>query len=102
MDTVYYTKGVCSREMDIKLKDGVIEDVRIIGGCDGNLQGIMRLVKGKRAEEVIPILKGIRCGKKNTSCPDQLSKALVKAMEAEKREKEGIERGIAVRKPISF
>ena len=87
MNMVFYTKGVCSREMDIEITDGVIENVEIIGGCSGNLQGISKLVKGKRAEDVIPLLKGIKCGAKDTSCPDQLSKALVKALAAEKKAK---------------
>ena len=84
MVTRYFTKGVCSREMNIELKDGVIEDVEIIGGCNGNLQGICALVKGRKAEEVIASLEGIKCGFKQTSCPDQLSKALRKALSEEK------------------
>jgi len=83
MVTRYFTKGVCSREMNIELKDGVIEDVEIIGGCNGNLQGICALVKGRKAEEVIASLEGIKCGFKQTSCPDQLCIALDKARNGE-------------------
>ena len=62
--------------IDIELKDGVIDSVRFTGGCNGNLQGISALVKGMTAEEAISRLKGIRCGFKSTSCPDQLARAL--------------------------
>jgi uncharacterized protein (TIGR03905 family) len=57
-------------------EDGVIGDIRIEGGCDGNLQGIARLLRGRRADEVIGLLEGIRCENNPTSCPDQLAKAL--------------------------
>lgn len=76
MTKTYYPKGVCSRRMDIEIEDGIIKSVAITGGCNGNLQGISALVKGRPAEEVIDILKGIRCGARSTSCPDQLAKAL--------------------------
>ena len=79
MQICYKTKGVCSKEMKIDLQDGVIEDISIAGGCDGNLNGICQLVKGRRAEEVISLLRGIRCGSKGTSCPDQLAVALEQA-----------------------
>lgn len=72
----YQTKGTCSTAIDIEIKDGRIESVAFIGGCNGNLQGISALVKGMMVEEAISRLKGIRCGFKNTSCPDQLAKAL--------------------------
>ncbi|MBE5866838.1 MAG: TIGR03905 family TSCPD domain-containing protein [Lachnospiraceae bacterium] len=72
----YQTKGTCSSAIDIEIVDGVIESVKFTGGCNGNLQGISALVKGKTPEEVIKSLKGIRCGMKNTSCPDQLAQAL--------------------------
>ena len=72
----YQTKGTCSTAIDIEVKDGRIESVTFIGGCNGNLQGISALVKGMMVEEAISRLKGIRCGFKNTSCPDQLAKAL--------------------------
>lgn len=72
----YQTKGTCSTAIDIEVKDGRIESVAFTGGCNGNLQGISALVKGMMVEEAISRLKGIRCGFKSTSCPDQLAKAL--------------------------
>lgn len=72
----YKTKGVCSRFINIEVEDGKIQDIEFIGGCDGNLQGICALVKGKKTQDVIDTLEGIRCGSKSTSCPDQLAKAL--------------------------
>ncbi len=73
MNTLKYkTKGTCSQQIDIELKDGVIDSVKFTGGCNGNLQGVSALVKGMKPEE----LKGIRCGMKPTSCPDQLALAL--------------------------
>ena len=72
----YKTQGTCSQEINIELKDGVIDSVSFVGGCNGNLQGICALVKGMTAEEAISKLKGIRCGFKPTSCPDQLARAL--------------------------
>ena len=73
---IYKTKGTCSTSIDIELKDGVIDSVKFTGGCNGNLQGIGALVKGMKPEEAISRLKGIRCGFKPTSCPDQLALAL--------------------------
>ena len=73
---IYKTKGTCSTMIDVELKDGVIDSVKFTGGCNGNLQGISALVKGMKPEEAINRLKGIRCGFKPTSCPDQLSHAL--------------------------
>ena len=72
----YKTKGVCSSMIDIELKDGVIDSVAFTGGCNGNLQGISALVMGMTPQEAIGRLKGIRCGFKSTSCPDQLACAL--------------------------
>lgn len=72
----YKTQGTCSQEIDIELKDGVIDSVSFLGGCNGNLQGISALVKGLTPEDAISRLKGIRCGMKSTSCPDQLARAL--------------------------
>lgn len=73
---IYKTKGTCSTMIDVELKDGVIDSVKFTGGCNGNLQGISALVKGMKPEEAINRLKGIRCGFKPTSCPDQLAHAL--------------------------
>ena len=74
----YNTSGTCSRLIDIEInpESGVIEDVRFTGGCHGNLQGIGALVKGLKPEQGIERLKGIKCGNKATSCPDQLACAL--------------------------
>ncbi len=72
----YIPNGVCSKEIDIELKDGVIDSVQFAGGCNGNLKGISALVKGMNHEDAITRLKGIKCGFKQTSCPDQLAHAL--------------------------
>ena len=70
-------RGVCSRKMCVELDEqGVITSLQVEGGCSGNLQGISALVKGMRAEEAAERMKGIRCGFKNTSCPDQLAQGL--------------------------
>ena len=68
--------GVCSRKMLIEVEDGIVRDLKVVGGCSGNLQGISSLVKGMKIEDVIKRLDGIRCGMKSTSCPDQLAQAL--------------------------
>ncbi len=72
----YKTTGTCASMIDVEVKDGRIESVKFTGGCNGNLQGISALVQGMMVEEAISRLKGIRCGFKNTSCPDQLARAL--------------------------
>ena len=78
----YSTSGTCSKKIILELsEDNVIESVKFIGGCHGNLQGISSLVKGMKADEVVARLEGIKCGFKSTSCPDQLSKAVKQAME---------------------
>ena len=78
----YNNKGVCSKKTILEISDdNVIQSVEIIGGCDGNRQGIMALLKGQRAEDAIKRLEGIKCGFKNTSCPDQVAQALRAAME---------------------
>ena len=80
MPHTFTPRGVCSRRMTVELEDGIIKDVRIEGGCSGNLQGISRLVIGMKATDAIERMKGISCGGKPTSCPDQLSKALEEAL----------------------
>ena len=80
MTTVYRTKGTCSRQIDLTIEAGIITDVKFYGGCNGNLQGISRLVIGQRAEDVAKTLKGVDCGGKGTSCPDQLAKAIEAAL----------------------
>lgn len=74
--TVYYTSGTCCQAFEIETDGGKVKDVKFHGGCNGNLQGICSLIKGMPVEEVIARLKGIRCGAKPTSCPDQLATAL--------------------------
>ena len=76
MNYTYTTKGTCSRLINISVDNGVIEDVSFVGGCNGNLQGISRLVKGMKVDGAISRLEGIKCGAKSTSCPDQLAQAL--------------------------
>ena len=83
MTYTYKTHGTCSSQIDLELEDGIIQSVAFTGGCNGNLQGIGRLVAGMPAEEAIGKLQGIQCGRKATSCPDQLSKALTAALEKE-------------------
>lgn len=78
----YQPKGVCSQYMEIDVEDGKLRSFRVLGGCDGNLQGIARLVEGMEVEEVIRRLEGISCGGKPTSCPDQLARALKQYREA--------------------
>ena len=81
MKVDYSPRGVCSRAMTVEAEDGTITRVEVRGGCDGNLQGIMRLLPGMPVEQAIEKLEGIRCGGKPTSCPDQLAKALRKLQE---------------------
>lgn len=77
----YSTKGTCSRSITIELDDDkILRDVKFVGGCNGNLSGISKLVVGMKAEDVIEKLKGTTCGFKSTSCPDQLAKALEEAI----------------------
>lgn len=76
----YRPQGVCSKLIHLELDGDVIENVQFVGGCNGNLQGISSLVKGMKAEDAIARLEGIKCGFKNTSCPDQLAHALKQAI----------------------
>ncbi|MEZ3508595.1 MAG: TIGR03905 family TSCPD domain-containing protein [Lachnospiraceae bacterium] len=73
---VYQPKGVCSKAIDVEVEGDVIRSVKFTGGCNGNLQGISSLVAGMRIEDAISKLRGIKCGLKSTSCPDQLACAL--------------------------
>ena len=78
---LYHTKGTCSTLIEVDVnKDHTIENIAFTGGCNGNLNGICSLVRGMKAEDVIDRLAGVKCGFKNTSCPDQLSKALTLAL----------------------
>ena len=72
----YKTKGTCSRAVIVDVEDGVITDCAFIGGCSGNTQGVASLVIGMKAEDAVAKIKGIKCGMKSTSCPDQLALAL--------------------------
>ena len=76
----YKTKGTCSQEIHFDLKDGKVYNVSFVGGCNGNLKGISKLVEGQDAQRIIDLLKGNTCGFKSTSCPDQLAIALEQAM----------------------
>lgn len=74
-------RGVCSLSTTVTLaEDGTIENVEVLGGCNGNLKGICRLVKGMKAEDVIDRMEGTLCGFRNTSCPDQIARNLKKAL----------------------
>ena len=81
MTYTYATSGTCSRQIDFELDGNIIKNVVFTGGCNGNLQGISKLVEGMTAEEAINRLRGICCGSKPTSCPDQLATALAAALE---------------------
>ncbi len=81
MTYTYATSGTCSRQIDFELDGNIIRNVVFTGGCHGNLQGISKLVEGMTAEEAIKRLRGICCGSKPTSCPDQLSQALEAAVQ---------------------
>ena len=76
MTYTYRPRGVCSQLMEVEVEDGKIRRVQVLGGCDGNLQGISRLLVGMDVDEAISRMEGIRCGGKPTSCPDQLAQAL--------------------------
>ena len=78
----FYPQGVCSMMIELELEDDVIKDVVFTGGCNGNLSGISKLIKGMKAEDVIERLEGTTCGFKDTSCPDQLSRALRQALDS--------------------
>lgn len=76
----YKTAGTCSKFIDFDMEDGILHNVKFTGGCDGNLQGIPKLVEGMHAEEVIRRVKGISCNGRPTSCPDQLAQACMQAL----------------------
>ena len=73
---VYKTKGTCSTNIELDVENGIVKEIAFWGGCNGNLQGISRLVTGMPVSEVITRLEGVRCGTRSTSCPDQLCRAL--------------------------
>lgn len=78
---IYKPTGVCSKEINIELDGDVIKSVRFTGGCSGNTQGVAALVAGMKVSDAINRLEGIRCGIRETSCPDQLAKALKQAIQ---------------------
>ena len=80
MQHEYKTKGTCSQRILFEIEDGKLKNVQFIGGCNGNLQGISKLVEGMEVQDVIDRIEEIHCGMKPTSCPDQLAKALKEAM----------------------
>ncbi len=82
MDYRYRTSGTCSQEILFSIEDGIVKNVKFIGGCNGNLKGIALLVEGMKAEDIIQKVTGVTCGYKKTSCPDQLANALKLALEA--------------------
>ena len=77
----YKTKGTCSSKILFDVDDGILHNLEYIGGCNGNLQGLSRLVEGMQVDDVIARVQGIHCGMKPTSCPDQLAQALLQAKE---------------------
>lgn len=81
MEYHYRTRGTCSREIIVELDGDTIQSVKFIGGCDGNTKGIGALINGMKVDDVIHRCKGIHCGMKTTSCPDQLATALLQAKE---------------------
>lgn len=77
MDYVFNPKGVCSMQIQFEIDDdGIVKNVQFRGGCNGNTQGVAKLAENRPATEIISLLKGIQCGGKGTSCPDQLARAL--------------------------
>ena len=83
MTHTYKTNGTCSTNIQFDLEDNIVKNISFTNGCNGNLQGISALAEGKTVEEIIEKCSGILCGRKNTSCPDQLARAVKKAYEEE-------------------
>lgn len=80
MEYTRMNKGVCSRSTKVVIEDGIVKDIKVIGGCSGNIEGISRLVIGMKAEDVAKRMKGVRCGFKTTSCPDQIALTIEEAL----------------------
>lgn len=76
MTTIYKTSGVCASQISFEVEDDIVKNVQFMGGCSGNTQGVARLIDGMHIDDVITRLEGVKCGFKQTSCPDQLTKAL--------------------------
>ncbi len=81
MKITYKTKGTCTHTIDLEIEDNVVKSVDLYGGCPGNTTGIKQLVTGMDAKEVIKRLRGVKCGRKDTSCPDQLALAIESVLE---------------------
>lgn len=77
---MYKTSGTCSQAINFDIEDGIVKNVQFVGGCHGNTQGVAALVEGMKVEDVIARTKGIKCGMRSTSCPDQLARALEQAI----------------------
>jgi len=73
---IYKTEGVCCKEIHLDVENGIIKELKFSNGCAGNLQGIANLAKGRKPEDIISAISGIKCGSRTTSCPDQLAAAL--------------------------
>ena len=85
MDKITYTpKGVCTRQIEVELDGDIIHRVEFLGGCMGNTRGVARLVEGMSVQEAVTRLEGIECGRKGTSCPDQLAKAIIELVKKRK------------------
>ena len=77
----YKTQGVCASKIEFEIDGDIVKNIRFIGGCHGNTQGVAALANGRKVDEIINLLSGIRCGMKATSCPDQLAQALKQSKE---------------------
>lgn len=80
MTITYTPRGVCSQKMVIEVEQDVIQSVNVLGGCNGNLQGLSSLLRGMKVSDAVQRLEGIRCGRRPTSCPDQIAQALKQAL----------------------
>ncbi len=76
----YKTKGICARQINVEVEDGIVKNVEFVGGCSGNTQGVARLAKGMKVKDVIKLLKDVDCGGRGTSCPAQLAQALEQSL----------------------
>ena len=80
MTYTFKPSGVCAAKLTFDIEDGIVKNVKFLGGCSGNTQGVAKLAEGRPAEELIGLLKGTKCGFKQTSCPDQFALALQEAL----------------------
>ena len=84
MEYIYKPSGVCSREFIFDIDDDTVKSLEVIGGCNGNLKGIAKLITGMKLEDIISRIEGVKCGFKNTSCPDQIANAIDRYLGCEK------------------